>query len=92
MGRPPRITQPGLAYHLLNRRVMRLPRDDVQPGRLAIIASTIAATMRPGEELRRDGGLPARWQLPHCVPAILFHPFKPGSAPRARFATSHLGT
>ncbi len=25
MGRPPRITEPGLAYHLLNRRVMRLP-------------------------------------------------------------------
>jgi putative transposase len=25
MGRPPRITQPGLAYHVLNRRVMRLP-------------------------------------------------------------------
>jgi REP-associated tyrosine transposase len=31
MGRPPRITEPGLAYHLLNRRVMRLPlfqKDD----------------------------------------------------------------
>jgi len=25
MGRPPRITEPGLAYHVLNRRVMRLP-------------------------------------------------------------------
>lgn len=25
MGRSPRITQPGLAYHVLNRRVMRLP-------------------------------------------------------------------
>jgi putative transposase len=24
MGRPPRITEPGVAYHLLNRRVMRL--------------------------------------------------------------------
>ncbi len=24
MGRPPRITHPGLAYHILNRRVMRL--------------------------------------------------------------------
>jgi len=23
MGRPPRITEPGVAYHLLNRRVMR---------------------------------------------------------------------
>ena len=31
MGRPPRITEPGLAYHVLNRRVMRLPlflKDD----------------------------------------------------------------
>ena len=31
MGRPPRVTQPGLAYHVLNRRVMRLPlfqKDD----------------------------------------------------------------
>jgi len=25
MGRPARITEPGLAYHVLNRRVMRLP-------------------------------------------------------------------
>jgi putative transposase len=25
MGRSPRITEPGLAYHVLNRRVMRLP-------------------------------------------------------------------
>jgi putative transposase len=25
MPRPPRITEPGLAYHILNRRVMRLP-------------------------------------------------------------------
>ena len=25
MGRPHRVTQPGLAYHVLNRRVMRLP-------------------------------------------------------------------
>jgi len=25
MGRPPRVTQPGFAYHILNRRVMRLP-------------------------------------------------------------------
>ena len=25
MARSPRITEPGLAYHLLNRRVMRLP-------------------------------------------------------------------
>jgi len=25
MGRPARITEPGIAYHLLNRRVMRLP-------------------------------------------------------------------
>ncbi len=25
MGRPPRITEPGLVYHVLNRRVMRLP-------------------------------------------------------------------
>jgi len=24
MGRPPRITEPQVAYHLLNRRVMRL--------------------------------------------------------------------
>ncbi len=24
MGRPPRVTEPGLAYHVLNRRVMRL--------------------------------------------------------------------
>lgn len=24
MGRPPRIAEPGVAYHLLNRRVMRL--------------------------------------------------------------------
>ena len=31
MGRPPRVTEPGLAYHVLNRRVMRLPlfqKDD----------------------------------------------------------------
>ncbi len=31
MGRPPRITEPGLVYHVLNRRVMRLPlfqKDD----------------------------------------------------------------
>ena len=31
MGRPPRITEPGLAYQVLNRRVMRLPlflKDD----------------------------------------------------------------
>ena len=31
MGRPPRITEPGLAYHVLNRQVMRLPlflKDD----------------------------------------------------------------
>ena len=25
MGRPPRITEPGLAYHILKGRVMRLP-------------------------------------------------------------------
>ena len=25
MGRAPRITEPGTSYHLLNRRVMRLP-------------------------------------------------------------------
>ena len=25
MGRPPRITEPGLGYHVLNRRVIRLP-------------------------------------------------------------------
>jgi len=25
MPRPPRITEPGLAYHILNRRVLRLP-------------------------------------------------------------------
>ena len=25
MGRPRRVTEPGLAYHVLNRRVMRLP-------------------------------------------------------------------
>ena len=24
MGRPPRITEPGIVYHVLNRRVMRL--------------------------------------------------------------------
>ncbi len=31
MGRPPRVTEPGLAYHVLNRRVTRLPlfqKDD----------------------------------------------------------------
>ena len=25
MGRPRRVTEPGLAYHVLNRRVLRLP-------------------------------------------------------------------
>ena len=25
MPRPPRITEPGLAYHILSRRVLRLP-------------------------------------------------------------------
>ncbi len=31
MGRPQRVTEPGLVYHVLNRRVMRLPlfqKDD----------------------------------------------------------------
>jgi hypothetical protein len=28
MGRPPRITEPGVAYHLLNRRVMRLTKSE----------------------------------------------------------------
>ena len=35
MGRPLRVTEPGLVYHVLNRRVMRLPLSQKDDGCLA---------------------------------------------------------
>jgi hypothetical protein len=53
MGRPPRVARPGLAYDVLNRRVMRLPllqKDD----------DYLALEWVLGESLARAGG-----RVPH---------------------------
>ena len=51
MGRPPRVTQPGLAYHVLNRRVMRLslfPKDDDYLAVERVLAESPARPDAPG--------------------------------------------
>jgi hypothetical protein len=50
MGRPPRITEPGLAYHVLNRRVMRLPlflKDDDYLAFERVLAESLARPDAP---------------------------------------------
>jgi putative transposase len=50
MGRPPRITEPGLAYHILNRRVMRLPlfrKDDDYLAFERVLAESLARPDAP---------------------------------------------
>ena len=47
MGRSPRITEPGLAYHVLNRRVMRLPLFLIDEDHLAFERAAAESLARP---------------------------------------------
>ncbi len=47
MGRSPRVTQAGLVYHVLNRRVMRLPLFEKDADYLAFERVLAASLERP---------------------------------------------
>gem|GEM_PF-5742906 len=47
MGRSPRVTEPGLAYHVLNRRVMRLPLFRKSDDYLAFERASAESLERP---------------------------------------------
>ena len=64
MGRPPRVTQPGLAYHVLNRRVMRLPlfqKDDDYLAFERVLAESLARPDAP--DLLAWCLMPNHWHL-----------------------------
>ena len=64
MGRPPRVTQPGLAYHVLNRRVMRLPlfqKDDDYLAFERVLAESLAHPDAP--DLLAWCLMPNHWHL-----------------------------
>jgi putative transposase len=64
MGRSPRITQPGFAYHILNRRVMRLPlfkKDGDYHAFERVLAESLARTGAP--ELMAWCLMPNHWHL-----------------------------
>jgi len=64
MGRPPRIREPGLAYHVLNRRVMRLPpflKDD--HGRPPRLIAADPTPNRPPPTQKQLCTLPGRTPL-----------------------------
>ena len=58
MGRPPRLTVPGVAYHLLNRRVLRLTIFEKDGDYLAserVLAEALARPDAPAESDTREG-------------------------------------
>ena len=64
MGRPQRITEPGVAYHLLNRRVMRLPMFEKDGDYLAfeqVLAEGLGRLDAPG--LLSYCLMPNHWHL-----------------------------
>ncbi len=64
MGRPLRITQPGLAYHVLNRRVMRLPlfqKDDDYAAFERVLAESLERPDAP--DLLAWCLMPNHWHL-----------------------------
>jgi len=64
MGRPRRITQPGLVYHVLNRRVMRLPLFAKDEDYLAFERVLAESLERPdGPHLLAWCLMPNHWHL-----------------------------
>ena len=64
MGRAPRVTEPGLAYHVLNRRVMRLPLFRKDDDYLAFERVVAEALERPdAPELLVWCVMPNHWHL-----------------------------
>ncbi len=64
MGRPPRVTEPGLVYHVLNRRVMRLPlfaKDDDYAAFERVLAESLERPDAP--ELLAYCLMPNHWHL-----------------------------
>ncbi len=64
MGRAPRITEPGLVYHVLNRRVMRLPLFDKDEDYLAF-ERVLAESLERGDspDLLAFCLMPNHWHL-----------------------------
>jgi len=64
MGRAPRITQPGLVYHVLNRRIMRLPLFEKDGDYLAFEQVLAESLKRPdAPDLLAWCLMPNHWHL-----------------------------
>ena len=64
MGRPQRVTQPGLVYHVLNRRVMRLPLFQKEDDYLAFERVLGESLVRPdAPDLLAWCLMPNHWHL-----------------------------